>query len=123
MAKQAKYTVYIVDDDDAVRDSLVELFEIGGFEPRGYASCEDFLDHFHPAGNACLLLDVQMPGMDGIELLETLGQRPHHLPVIVMSGNEDTITKTRALCAGAATFLDKPLNVEQLMKSIEAVRV
>ena len=56
MAKQAKYTVYIVDDDDAVRDSLVELFEIEGFEPRGYASCEDFLDHFHPAGNACLLL-------------------------------------------------------------------
>jgi FixJ family two-component response regulator len=122
LAKQARYIVYIVDDDDAVRDSLAELLEIEGFEPKGYASCEEFLDHFHPASDACLLLDVRMPGMDGIELLETLGRRQHHLPVIVMSGNEDTITKARALRAGAATFLDKPLNVDQLMKSIEAVR-
>lgn len=122
MAKQARYTVYIVDDDDAVRDSLMELLGIEGFAPQGYASCEEFLDHFHPAGDACLLLDVQMPGMDGIELLETLGRRQHHLPVIVMSGNEDTITKTRALRAGAADFLDKPLNIDQLIKSLEAVR-
>lgn len=122
MAKQARYTVYIVDDDAAVRDSLLELLEIEGFAPQAYASCEEFLDHFHPAGDACLLLDVQMPGMDGIELFETLGRRQHHLPVIVMSGNEDAITRTRALRAGAADFLDKPLNVNQLIKSLEAVR-
>ncbi len=122
MAPEAAYTVYIVDDDDAVRDSLAEMLELEGFDPQGFASSEEFLDHFHPAGDACLLLDVRMPGMDGIELLETLGRRQHHLPVIVMSGNQDATTKARALRAGAADFLDKPLNVDRLIESLEAVR-
>lgn len=60
--------------------------------------------------------------MDGLEFLKTLGRRQHHLPVVVMSGNDDKLTKVRALHAGAAAFLDKPLNVEQLINSLEAVR-
>jgi FixJ family two-component response regulator len=98
----------------------MELLEAEGFVPHVFASCEDFLDHFHPAGDACLLLDVQMSGMDGIELLETLGQREHHLPVIVISGNGDMITKARALNAGAVAFFVKPINVHQLIESIRA---
>lgn len=120
MAEQTPYTVYVVDDDDAVRDSLMELLKAEGFDPHVFASCEDFLDHFHPAGDACLVLDVQLSGMDGIELLETLGKRQHHLPVIVISGNGDKITRARALNAGAIAFFDKPINVDQLVNSIRA---
>lgn len=121
MTKHDGYTVYVVDDDAAVRDSLRELLQAEGFATQTFPSSEDFLDHFHPAGDACLLLDVQLGGKDGIEFLETLGHREHHLPVIVMTGNGDRITKTRALAAGAAAFLDKPLDAEHLIDTIRNV--
>ena len=118
MQKGNEHTVYIVDDDDAVRDSLKELLEEEGFEIETFPSGEAFLNHFHPGGKSCLLLDVQLPGKSGIELLKTLGHRDHHLPVIVMTGNGDRITKSRAFEAGAAAFLEKPLDVDQLIDTL-----
>lgn len=119
------FSIYIVDDDDAVRDSLVALLEPEGFTIRLYASADSFLDDFksfHPsdAGRVCLLLDLHMPGQGGQELLDILVVRGDGIPVIVMTGNADQKTKTRAMNSGAVAFLEKPFDADQLIEAIRA---
>lgn len=120
MGKGNDYTVYVVDDDEAVCDSLKVLLEGEGFSIEAFPSSEAFLNHFHPAGLACLLLDVQLPGKSGIELLDLLQHRGHHIPVIVMSGLTDTRTRRRAIELGAAAFLEKPFDADELIDTVHS---
>jgi FixJ family two-component response regulator len=111
-------TIYIVEDDEPVRDSLVALIESEGFSAVPYPSAEAFLAHFHPGGSACLLLDLELPGKNGIELLEILGARLHHLPVIVITGKTDLEVRARALDLGAAAVFAKPANADMVIATV-----
>ena len=109
--------VFVVDDDAGIRDSMRILLGASGFKARGFGPAEAFL-----ADNAlkrgCLIADVRMPGMSGLELLEELGRRQLHLPVIVMTGHADIPLAVRAMKAGAIDFLEKPLDGKHLMESV-----
>jgi FixJ family two-component response regulator len=111
-------TIYIVEDDEPVRDSLVALLESEGFAAVSYRSAEEFLAHFHPDGGVCLLLDLDLPGKNGLDLLEILGARSHHLPVIVITGKADIRARARALDLGAAAVFVKPANPDVVIATI-----
>jgi FixJ family two-component response regulator len=111
-------TVYVVEDDEPVRDSLVALLESEGFNVAAFSSGEAFLAHFHPAGDACLVLDLALPGQSGLELLEILGARAHHLPVFVFTGNADLRVRAKALDLGAEAVFVKPSDPRLLIETI-----
>ena len=118
-------SIYVVDDDDAVRDSLAALLEPEGFIIRPFESADAFLAHLEEnfsgnTGPCCLLLDLNMPGKSGMELLAALAERKSGLPVIVMTGNIDERTKTKALMGGAIAFLQKPVDADQLIDTLRA---
>ena len=103
--------IYIVDDDESVRDSARALLESYDLAVEDYASAQAFLDDFDAASmGGCLLLDVNMPEMDGIELLELLRGRQVAIPVIIVSAQNDPEVKARARRAGAFAFLEKPVD-------------
>ena len=106
--------IFILDDDTGVRDSLRLLLECEGLETREFASCREFLDA-DGAESDCLILDVHLPGMSGIELLETMRRRGDMLPVIVISGRIDAMTRNRARAAGALAVVEKPYQVEEVL--------
>ena len=107
--------IFILDDDAGVRDSLRLLLECEGMETREFASCREFLDADGGAEGDCLILDVHLPGMSGIELLETMRRRGDMLPVIVISGRIDAMTRNRARAAGALAVVEKPYQVEEVL--------
>lgn len=120
-------SIYVVDDDDAVRDSLNALLEPEGFVIRSYSSVEEFLsemEEFTPEdrAGACLLLDLNMPGKGGLDLLAILAERDCDLPVVVMTGNIDEKTRTRALQCGAIAFLEKPVDADLLIDTLRNTR-
>jgi len=106
--------IFILDDDAGVRDSLRLLLECEGLETREFASCREFLDADGAEGD-CLILDVHLPGMSGIELLETMRRRGDMLPVIVISGRIDAMTRNRARAAGALAVVEKPYQIEEVL--------
>ena len=107
--------VHVVDDDEAVRDSMRALLESYGIEVRAYASAGEFL-HANPGQpKGCVLLDLHMPGMTGLELLETLQARRSRIPVILITGRSDSSLKQRAARAGAVTLIEKPVAGEKLL--------
>lgn len=107
--------IYIVDDDAAVRDSLRALFEAHGFVVHDFASGTDFLQWQAPDSHGCLVLDVNLPGLDGFEVLKRLKAAGGHLPVIIMTARTDSHTGANALAAGAVGFVQKPFVSSQLM--------
>lgn len=111
-------TVYIVENDAPVRDSLAILLETAGFSPVAFGSAEDFLAGFHPEDNACLLMDLDLPGKSGLDLLKILGNRLHHLPVIVITGNVGIAIRAKALELGAKAVFNKPTNPDVLIATI-----
>jgi len=114
--------ITIVDDDDAVRDSLALLLNFRGFRCRGYASAEDCLKAWSPDWRGCLLLDLRMGGMDGLTLQQALEQRGSRLPVVFLTGHGDIAHARAALKAGAVDFLEKPYAEEALLEAVrEAV--
>ena len=115
--------VFVVDDDEAIRDSLLILLQAAGFaDIVAYASARDFLAHAAPAAGACLLLDVRMPDMDGLELQQELNRRGVKLPVIVMTGHGDVPIAVRAMKAGASDFIEKPFSDELLLECVRRAR-
>ncbi len=110
--------VYIVDDDEAVRDSLRWLLEGNGFGVRTFASAESFLQAYDPAPFACLVLDVRMHGMSGIELHDELLRRGHDLPLIFMTGHGDVPMAVSRMKLGAIDFLEKPFDDQQLCRIV-----
>ena len=110
--------IYIVDDDDAVRDSLRVLLESLGFEVRDYNSAVDFLARRCADAKACLLLDLHMPVMSGLDLLEHMQAKGLQLPTIVITGRGDPLLKERALRSGALELIDKPVADDALLGAI-----
>lgn len=115
----AEQKVYVVDDDDAMRDSLKWLLESRGLMVEIYASSEAFLDAFHGGLAGCMVLDVRMPGMSGLELYERLHARASTLPVIFITGHGDVPMAVSALKQGAADFIEKPFNDQEMVGLIE----
>jgi two-component system response regulator TtrR len=110
--------VYLVDDDEAVRDSLRWLLEGNGFTVRTYASAEAFLQSYDPAAFACLVLDVRMNGMSGIELHDELLRRGHDLPLVFMTGHGDVPMAVARMKLGAVDFLEKPFDDQHLCRAV-----
>lgn len=111
-------TVFVVDDDAAVRDSLRWLLESVGHAVETYASGAEFLDSVEPDRPGCLLLDVRMPGMSGLELQDALQKRGTQLPIIMITAHGDVPMAVRALRAGAFDFIQKPFNDQVLIDRI-----
>lgn len=113
--------VYVVDDDAAVRESIVALIGIRGAKTQAFASAEEFLNQADLSARGCLVLDVRMPGMSGLELLTHLRSRGSRLPVIVVTAHADVPTAVKAMKQGAETFLEKPCSEEELWTAINEV--
>lgn len=113
-------TVYVVDDDESVRDSLCILLESKGYKVQAFPSALDYLNHASPAARGCMLVDVHMPGMDGIELITRLRKDRQPMPMIAMTGLRDSAMRERAKSAGAVALFDKPLAAPQLVEAVEA---
>jgi len=117
-------TIFIVDDDIAVRDSLGLLLGLKGFRTQIFANAENLLKAYNPKWFGCMLIDVRMPGMSGLELHSELCRRANDLPVIIMTAYGDVATARIALKAGAADFLEKPVDdavlIDVLQSAIEA---
>jgi len=111
-------TIHIVDDDPAVRDSLAFLLETAGYVVRTHDSAMDFLE-MSGDGFGCVITDVRMPQIDGLELQKRLNERGSRLAVIVMTGHGDVPMAVQALKAGASDFLEKPFNNEALLDAAE----
>ncbi|MFQ6017422.1 MAG: response regulator transcription factor [Kiloniellaceae bacterium] len=112
-------TVFIVDDDEAVRRFLRGLIASVDLAVETYASAQEFLDAYEPGRPGCLLLDVRMPGISGLELQMELAERAIGLPVIILTGHGDVQVAVRAMKAGAADFIEKPFNNELLLDRIQ----
>ncbi len=113
-------TVFVVDDDDAIRDSLRWLLESARLPVETFASASEFLTAFDAARPGCLVLDVRMPEMSGLELQERLAARGGSLPIIVLTAHADVPMAVRAMKNGAADFLVKPFRSQELLERIHA---
>ena len=111
-------TVFIVDDDEAVRRGLSALLGAKGYRTETFATAEHFLEHAPGAGPACLLVDIRMPGMSGLDLQRELRRRGSALPVIVITGHGDVPMARAALKNGAVDFLEKPFDSEALLAAV-----
>lgn len=111
--------VYVVDDDEAVRDSLKWLLEGVSYTVRTFDSAESFLAGFDPKAIACLVLDVRMPGMSGLELQEELLSRKLDLPLIFITGHGDVPMAVNTMKKGAADFIEKPFDQAKLKAQVE----
>lgn len=109
--------VFVVDDDISVRESLELLIQSAGWRPELYASAHDFLARPRPLAPSCLVLDVGLPGLDGLELQERIADRPD-MPIIFITGHGDVPMSVRAMKAGAVEFLTKPFNDDVLLAAI-----
>ncbi len=111
-------TVFVVDDDQAMRNSLKWLIESIGMNVETYASADAFIEGYYPGRSGCLLLDVRMPGMSGLDLQEHFLQENIRIPIIIITGHGDVPMAVRAMKAGAVDFIEKPFNDEILLDSI-----
>lgn len=111
-------TVYIVDDDEAVRDSLRWLLEANGYRVRAYVSAESFLEDYDPNQVGVLIADVRMPGMSGLELQEQLIARQAPLPIVFITGHGDVPMAVTTMKKGAIDFLEKPFNESDLREIV-----
>ena len=111
--------MFIVDDDDAVRDSLSLLVQAWGWTPRPCASAEEFLECYSRQRDACLVLDLQMPGISGADLQEILVELSLQLPTIIITAHPDHAMASRAIAAGALAIVAKPFRHDHLLSCIE----
>lgn len=113
-------TVFIIDDDTAVRDSLTLLLEQEAIHVQSFTSAEAFLSAYKPDFTGCILLDIRMPGKDGLTLQEELNQRKNQLPIIFLTGYGSIPLSVKAMKAGAIDFLTKPVTRIKLLTSIQS---
>jgi RNA polymerase sigma factor (sigma-70 family) len=112
-------TVFIVDDNPAIRKSLRWLIESVGLQVQTHESAQDFLDRYDPSRPGCVVLDVRMPGLSGLELQETLRERDIDIPIIIVTGYADVPMAVRAMRAGAVDFIEKPVSDQLLLDDIQ----
>ena len=114
-----KGTVYVVDDDEAVRDSLQWLLEGKDFRVRCFDSAESFLARFDPREIACLIADIRMDGMSGLELQDKLLERKSPLPIVFITGHGDVPMAVNTMKKGAMDFIEKPFKEDALVSLVE----
>jgi FixJ family two-component response regulator len=119
MSARAPALVSVVDDDPSVRRSLARLVKGAGYRVEAYASAHEFLARPPEEGPACLLLDVRMPGLTGLDLQETLAIATHSTSIVFISGYRDVRASVKAMKAGAVDFLTKPVDDVELLGAIE----
>jgi FixJ family two-component response regulator len=115
----AEATVYIVDDDPDMRDSLRWLLKTVGLHVEVYGSAAEFLEDFAPVGPGCLVFDVRMPGMSGLDLYEAVVARGEGMPVIFITAYADVPMAIRAMKSGAIEFVEKPFNRQELLDRVQ----
>lgn len=115
----ASATVYVVDDDPSVRTALQRLVAAAGLRVETFPSANAFLEHQRPDAPECLLLDVRMPGPDGLDLQEQLGEAGIDIPIVFLTGFGDVPTSVEAMKAGAVDFLTKPVDDDELLEAID----
>jgi len=112
--------ISIVDDDDSLRNSLNNLIRSVGFRAQGFSSAEEFLNSSELQDTACLILDVRMPGMSGLDLQRQLVAANSRIPIVFITSHVDDDARARALEAGAVAFLYKPFREEALLTAIDS---
>jgi len=117
-------TVFVVDNDEAIRDALGMLLRAAGQRVETFASAPAFLNDYRPSRSGCLVLDIRMPGMSGLELQDELHKRRMTIPIVFLTGHGDVPMAVRALKKGAVDFIEKPLEEERLVLAVlNALRV
>ena len=111
-------TVFVIDDQPSIRHALGEMLSVFGYDVEAYESADSFLRALDPMRHGCVVADVRMPGMDGIELVRELARRQVLLPVVVISGHADVPMAVAAIKAGAEDFIEKPVDDVQLVAAI-----
>ncbi|WOH80140.1 response regulator FixJ [Bradyrhizobium sp. BEA-2-5] len=111
-------TILVIDDDPAMRDSLAFLLDVNGFAVTSYETATDFLDHLAGSTVDCIVSDIRMPGMSGLELVRKLKADAVACPVILMTGHGDVALAVEAMKAGAVDFIEKPFEDEALLRAI-----
>lgn len=121
---KTKAVIHVVDDDRATRKYLTQLISSVGHEVKTYATADEFLENFSDGHVGCIILDIRLPGISGLDLQKELNSRNIDLPVIIISGYGDVSTAVRAMKAGAMDFIEKPFSpqllLERLQKALEA---
>ena len=117
--KDLASTVFVVDDAQDIREALRDMLQQRGYRTEIFADASAFLKHHSPGRAGCLVADVRMPGMGGLELIEHLGAMQSSLPVIILTGYGEVAMAVRAMKAGAFDFLEKPIQPEELLRCIE----
>jgi FixJ family two-component response regulator len=112
--------VFVVDDDVSVRESLESLIRCEGWQPETFASAQEFLDHPRPLIPNCIVLDVSLPGLDGLDLQRIVADERKDMPIIFITGHGDVPMTVQAMKAGAIEFLTKPFNDDVLLTAIRA---
>jgi FixJ family two-component response regulator len=112
--------ITVVDDDAAIREAVQSLLRSVGLRAEGFASAQDFLQSGHLPDTACLIVDVRMPCMSGLELQQQLTTAHCPLPILFITAHGDAATRARALSAGAVAFLDKPFSEDGLLRAVQA---
>jgi FixJ family two-component response regulator len=116
---ETRRTVYVVDDDASVRKSFGRLLRLAGYQVEAFASADEFLAHPLSIEPGCLLLDLKMPGRNGLELQEALVTARKSIPIIFVTGHGDIAASVRAMKGGAVDFLTKPYSAEDLLEAVE----
>ena len=110
--------VYVVDDDDNVRESTVSLLKAAGLDARSFASGGEFLQNLDPSAGGCVLLDLHMPVLSGFQVLERLRRNGNRMPVVLFSGRADSATEEFARTHGAVALIPKPFSAIQLVETV-----
>ena len=115
-----EFLVHIVDDDDAIRDALLELLDSVGMKAIGFESANLFMAELNPSIAGCLVLDIRMPGMSGLELQKKLHEMDSTLPIIFITGHADVPMAIEAMKYGAVEFIEKPFRDQELLDCINS---
>jgi FixJ family two-component response regulator len=115
----SKPTVFIIDDDASVRKGISRLLRSAGYTVETFPSAEEFLRREHFDGVGCIVLDVQMPGLSGMDLQEELSKADYHMPIIFVTGHGNIPMSVQAMKKGAVEFLTKPFDDKELLRAIE----
>jgi two-component system response regulator FixJ len=119
MSDETRQIIYVIDDDDVVRDSLKVLLEVRQYHVRDFESGDQFLAENPDLSDCCVIVDVHMPGMTGLDLLGVLRQRGETMPAILITGRRDSHIEAQAAALGQVILLDKPLPHSRLFSTIE----
>ena len=111
--------IFVVDDDPSVRKSLTRVMTSAGYAVEAFASARDFLAREPLVGPCCVVLDVRMPGLTGLDLQETLASAGHRMPIVFITGHGDISMSVKAMKGGAVDFLTKPFDVENLLEAVQ----